>query len=197
MITQMMKSWTIHGLVVLRMDMRLSWLPTYASKMRDVLLAGEQTRDSDAPSVTVNWVSKLELEGTREIEPGIRVSPTAIVDEQYGVRFEIARGRHITLSCIDSAMEWLEWSLLLALLAAGKAMVHGASLEKDGRAILFPSWGGVGKTAIVARFVESFGWRFLGDDLCRVEYSRFRSRWCSIHTIDRSSRRFFQLARGQ
>jgi len=52
--------------------------------------------------------------------------------------------------------------------------VHGAALERDGQALLFPSWGGVGKTALVAELVRSHGWGFLGDDLTLVD----ESGWC-------------------
>ena len=61
------------------------------------------------------------------------------------------------------------WGLSLALLDAGAAFVHCAGLVRAGRAVLLPSWGGVGKTAIVARLVRGNGFSLLGDDLVIVD----------------------------
>jgi len=38
--------------------------------------------------------------------------------------------------------------------------------------LLMPSWGGVGKTATVCRFVRDYGWRLLGDDLIIIGEGR-------------------------
>ena len=46
-----------------------------------------------------------------------------------------------------------------------KTFIHCASIDKNGEVYLFPSWGGVGKTALVKGFVEHHEWKLLGDNL--------------------------------
>lgn len=55
----------------------------------------------------------------------------------------------------------------LALLREGATFAHCSAIEKNGRAILFPAWGGVGKTSIMSRFLNE-GWRFISDDSCII-----------------------------
>ncbi len=55
--------------------------------------------------------------------------------------------------------------LELVLLQRRSTLVHCSAIEKDGRAILFPAVGGVGKTSIMCRYVAD-GWRYLADDMC-------------------------------
>jgi hypothetical protein len=57
--------------------------------------------------------------------------------------------------------------LQLALMRKGASLSHCSAIEKDGRAVLFPAWGGVGKTSIMSRFIDE-GWRFISDDSCVI-----------------------------
>lgn len=57
--------------------------------------------------------------------------------------------------------------LQFALLRKGCSLAHSSVIARDGKAILFPSWGGVGKTSMMSRFVEN-GWQFISDDLCVI-----------------------------
>jgi hypothetical protein len=68
--------------------------------------------------------------------------------------------------------EWLMWALQLVMLQSHATFVHCAAVEKDGEAILFPSWGGVGKTAIATSFVRDDGWKLMGDDLVLLSQDR-------------------------
>lgn len=53
------------------------------------------------------------------------------------------------------------------MLRTGSTFAHCASVERAGRAILFPATGGVGKTSILGKFLNA-GWRFLSDDMSVV-----------------------------
>jgi hypothetical protein len=55
----------------------------------------------------------------------------------------------------------------LALMREGASLAHCSAIEKDGKAILFPAWGGVGKTSIMSRYLDD-GWRFISDDSCVI-----------------------------
>lgn len=52
-----------------------------------------------------------------------------------------------------------------ALLENHATFIHSAGVTKDGNAYIFPSWGGVGKTASVAKLIREEGYQLLGDDL--------------------------------
>lgn len=56
----------------------------------------------------------------------------------------------------------------LILLKNNSSFAHCSAIEKQGRAVLFPAWGGVGKTSIMSRYLDE-GWRFLSDDSCVID----------------------------
>lgn len=57
--------------------------------------------------------------------------------------------------------------LELASLQKGASLAHSSAIEKGGRIILFPAWGGVGKTSIMSMYLDQ-GWKFLADDSCII-----------------------------
>lgn len=46
-----------------------------------------------------------------------------------------------------------------------QSWIHTGAVERDGRAVLFTGWGGVGKTTATLKLVLEHGYRFLSDDL--------------------------------
>jgi hypothetical protein len=59
----------------------------------------------------------------------------------------------------------------VAMVAADTTYLHASGVERGGRAVLLPAWGGVGKTSMLYRFMQEDGWRFLADDLAIVDSS--------------------------
>jgi len=55
----------------------------------------------------------------------------------------------------------------LMLLKNKSSFSHCSAIEKQGQAVLFPAWGGVGKTSIMSRYLDD-GWKFLSDDSCVI-----------------------------
>ena len=55
----------------------------------------------------------------------------------------------------------------LALLRNRSSLAHCSAVVKEGRAVLFPAWGGVGKTGVMSRYIDD-GWDFLSDDSCVI-----------------------------
>lgn len=106
--------------------------------------------------------------GMRQLEPGVLGMPNAMLDKAFRVRIDRTDCGHIELRSPTSALEWLLWVLQLVLLERRSAFVHSAGVVRNGQAVLFPSWGGVGKTAITKEFVSHDGWQLLGDDLVIV-----------------------------
>lgn len=52
----------------------------------------------------------------------------------------------------------------LLLVTKGMTLVHCAGIDRAGEGILFPAWGGVGKTSLVAGLLKDPDTRLLGDD---------------------------------
>ena len=61
-------------------------------------------------------------------------------------------------------MPWVQ----MMLLRKGAAFCHSSAIVRDGKGILFPAWGGVGKTGIMSLYLEE-GWQFLSDDFCILD----------------------------
>ncbi len=55
----------------------------------------------------------------------------------------------------------------LMLLKNHSSFAHCSAIEKENAVILFPAWGGVGKTGIMSRYLDD-GWKFLSDDSCVI-----------------------------
>jgi hypothetical protein len=56
---------------------------------------------------------------------------------------------------------WLQ----LLLVPQGVSMIHAAAVEKDGKSLLLPAFGGAGKTLATGLLVRDYGYKFLGDDI--------------------------------
>lgn len=59
---------------------------------------------------------------------------------------------------VNPYIQWL-------VASQGVSLVHAAAVEREGRALLVPAFGGAGKTAISATLARREGVRFLGDDV--------------------------------
>jgi hypothetical protein len=143
----------------------------------------------DLPSLSARWpcpdtgrvtaVARLSIEhraslstaGLRELQPGLYTGKETLVDRRYGVQLVAAEPGMLLVLTDRACVEWLAWGLELVLLQSGATLIHGAGVERGGRAALFPSWGGVGKTAIAKHFVGELGWKLLGDDLVILDES--------------------------
>lgn len=124
-----------------------------------------------ATRLSIEHRASLSVAGLRELQAGLYIGKDRLVDRRYGVQLVAAEPGMLLLLTDRACVEWLSWALELALLQSGATLVHGAGVERGGRAVLFPSWGGVGKTAIAKRFVSGLGWKLLGDDLVSLHES--------------------------
>jgi hypothetical protein len=64
----------------------------------------------------------------------------------------------------DFAYSVMPPALQCALLRLGGSLIHASALELDGKAVLLPAWGGVGKSTIATRCLLHGRARFLADD---------------------------------
>lgn len=107
----------------------------------------------------------LYYDDCRSVGSGLYISSSALIDKKFGVRIERESSNIISIITTQQCNEWLSTCVQLFLLELNYTFIHAAALEKDGKVILIPSWGGVGKTATVITMIKKDGWRLLGDDL--------------------------------
>jgi len=122
------------------------------------------------PTLHIDFVKQLQRpENMRELAPNLWIDANYLLDWKYRVLLKTEK-EDIFLITDRSCLEWLIWGIQLQLIQSDAVFVHAAGVTKNGKSILFPSWGGVGKTAIIAKFIRDLGWKLLGDDLVIVNY---------------------------
>lgn len=120
-------------------------------------------------SLVVTPLSAFSKNNLQYSQDNVYLSNQLLFDKKYKTALQVSPDGCIILESSAPCYEWFFWALQLALLHNNVSFVHGACVEKDGKAILIASRGGVGKTIIVEYFVRKLGWRFLGDDLVIVD----------------------------
>ncbi len=166
--------WNLWSIVDLVAEPNSRWTDELARALGpDLERIGRTARSEARSRLTLRFVDRLDLTGLRELTRHVHVGNRTVADTLYGVRITDQTGG-LHLDATAPALEWVLWGLELALLDAGATFVHCAGLVREGRAVLLPSWGGVGKTAIVAHLVREHGYSLLGDDLVIVD----REGWC-------------------
>lgn len=165
-----MRYYSIYDLVGVQVSDTYPWCDTLFLS-HGVAKEGEDAYTACCQKVHIDFTKELPMEDVRFIGDGAYIGSNVYVDEQYGVRIEkTANGFRLLVT--QECNEWLVIAVQLALLNCGHSLIHAAALEKDGEVLLLPSWGGVGKTATVCRFVREHGWRLLGDDLVIIGEGR-------------------------
>jgi len=161
----------LHDLIDLLIDVGNPWLDEVIDSLGDIpeLMSRSPSahgqEGTERPQVKVSYTSRLSSNGMRELSRGVFVGQQSLLDRKYGLRLESATASNLSLQADNACLEWLTWAMQLTLLKTHATFIHAVGIEIDGKALLFPSWGGVGKTAIAKGFVQDLGWKLLGDDL--------------------------------
>lgn len=158
-----MRHYAIYDLVGVQVNDSYPWADTLFLNC-EVSKKEETAYQACCRKISIDWMKELPMEDVRFIGDGAYIGQDVYVDTQYGVRIEKkADGLHLIVT--QECNEWLVIAVQISLLSCGYSLLHAAAVEKDGEVLLLPSWGGVGKTATVCRFIREYGWRLLGDDL--------------------------------
>jgi hypothetical protein len=97
-----------------------------------------------------------------DIVKGIRLAAAK------SVRYFHTHGTGAKLHHLKRFVYYLYMPLVeLMLLKNHSSFSHCSAIEKENAVILFPAWGGVGKTGIMSRYLDD-GWKFLSDDSCVI-----------------------------
>lgn len=160
------KTINIHNIIDIEIDEKFTWREAWLRNIDDVIkLNAFTTNVSEKYLIKVVYTNSFSLEDMRKLEESIYIKKNALLDLKYRVQLESPSRNLLILKTDSPCLEWLEWLLQIVFLGAGFSFIHGAAIEKEGKALVFPSWGGVGKTALVTKFVRELKWGLLGDDL--------------------------------
>ena len=165
-----MRYYSVYDLVGIQVCDGYPWCDTLFLS-HGVAKDGKDAYELCRQKIHVDFTKELPMGDVRFIGDGAYIGQDVYLDEQYGVRVE-KHEDYWRLIVTQECNEWLVIVLQLALLNCEHSLIHAAALEKDGKVLLLPSWGGVGKTATVCRFIREYGWRLLGDDLVIIGEGR-------------------------
>lgn len=168
-----MKCFAIYDLVGISVADDYPWQDTLFVA-QGISREGEALYRACAAYVDVVYTSKLDLSDTRFIGDNEYIGRNIYIDKEYGVRVERLADNRLKLICTQECNEWLVIALQLMLLQSGYSLIHAAGVEKDGKVLLMPAWGGVGKTATVCKFIRQYGWHLLGDDLVIIGHNKVK-----------------------
>ncbi|MCJ8498595.1 hypothetical protein MVI27_10020 [Chryseobacterium salipaludis] len=150
----------LQGLLVITIDSGLE----ITNRIDEFLRSFDSKEKSAYQRITIKKVQALPTSLHREYSDNIYINSESLIDLNYGIEV-ILKENEIILNTKYRYIEWLMYMIQIALLRTDSVLIHGAAVAKNGKAILFPSWGGVGKTAILNDFVKKYNYQVIGDDL--------------------------------
>ncbi len=160
-----MKYYNIHNVVGISVDDKYKWDATLICNI-PIFESCEEDFLNTATKINIIFSKEIKKFRGYEVVPYIFIDRlnNKIYDKKYGAMIEKCDTGY-NLYCYQECNEWMMMLLEYCLLLNKCTFLHSAGVEKDGVAYVFPSWGGVGKTASVARLVRENGYKLLGDDL--------------------------------
>lgn len=161
-----MKTYNIYNFVRVDVDDSYSWNDTLFLAQG---MAEEGTNIPCEGKILIRQVEKFDFSTLRFIGDDCYVGTNVYFDKKYGVCLQKISDNELHLIAEQECNEWLIIALELLLLQQKRTLLHAAAVENGGDALVMPSWGGVGKTAIVCKFVKEHGWKLLGDDLVIID----------------------------
>ncbi len=160
-----MKYFTIHDIVGIEVSDQYKWKDTLIINIPMFYTTKEKFHKIKT-KITIEYNKGIHLEGAYEVVSDIFINRNThqILDKKYGALISKEKDGY-KIICNQECNEWMMMILEYALLENQATFIHSAGVIKDGNAYVFPSWGGVGKTASVAKLIREEGYQLLGDDL--------------------------------
>ena len=161
-----MKYFSIHGIVGISVSKSYKWTETLIPNI-PMFKTDADNFSHIKTKISLEYNDNVvKLDNFYEVVPNIFINRNTneIFDKEYGALITRKKDGY-SIVCSQECNEWLMMVLEYCLLANGATLVHSAGVEKNGKAYIFPSWGGVGKTASIAKLVREEGYHLLGDDL--------------------------------
>ena len=160
-----MKYLSIHNIVGLEINDSYKWYDTLIPNI-PMFESSKEKVEKINTIIRINYKKRLELEDSYEVVPYIFINRNSnqFYDKKYGCIISKEKNGY-SIDCCQECNEWIMMILEYCLLKNGATFIHSAGVAKDGKAYVFPSWGGVGKTASVAKLIRENDYKLLGDDL--------------------------------
>ncbi len=154
---------SVIGVIGIEIDENYKWKDTIFID-DTVSSKDEEAYDKCLGFIKVIYKEKINYEDSRKIEEDIWGNEKYIYDSKKEAKIYFEKPNVCVIETRQEVNEWLVMMLQIMLLKNGYSFIHAAGVSKDNRAIVLPSWGGVGKTACVSKLVRA-GYKLLGDDL--------------------------------
>jgi len=160
-----MKYFSIHNIVGIEVSDQYKWSDTLIINI-PMFISTKEEFNKIKTKITIEYNKKVSLDGAYEVVSNIFINRNTnqMFDKKYGALISKEKNGY-RIICNQECNEWMMMILEYALLENKATLVHSAGVVKDGNAYVFPSWGGVGKTASVAKLIREEGYQLLGDDL--------------------------------
>lgn len=164
-----MKYLSIHNIVGIEVDDSYKWIDTLIPNI-PMFETDEASFKTIGTTIKIKYKKNLSLDGAYEVVPYIFINRNTnqFYDKKFGCIVSKEKNGY-SIECSQECNEWIMMLLEYCLLSNGATFIHSAGVAKEGKAFVFPSWGGVGKTASVAKLVRENGYKLLGDDLVIVD----------------------------
>lgn len=154
---------TVIGIVGINVDDNYRWKERLF--IDDDVATSNQEMYSDCKSyIKIKYNINIDFSKARKIEENIYGCDEYIYDSKKGAKIYFEDENNCVIETNQEVNEWLVIMLQIMLLKNGYSFIHAAAVSKNEEALLMPSWGGVGKTASVAKLVKK-DYKILGDDL--------------------------------
>lgn len=154
---------SILNIVGIEIDEKYKWLDTLCID-ENVSSNDEGIYNECKAFIKIIYNKDIDYSCARKIDGEIWGCDKYIYDEKKEAKIYFENENYCIIETKQEVNEWLLIMIQILLLKNGYSLIHAAAVEKDGNALIMPSWGGVGKTASVAKLVKK-GYKLLGDDL--------------------------------
>ena len=160
-----MKYLSIHNIVGIKIDENYKWYETFVPNI-PMFETNKENYQKINTKIKITYKKKIELKDSYEVVPYsfINRNTKQFYDKKYGCIISQEEDGY-KIECSQECNEWAMMILEYCLLKNNATFIHSAGVAKDGQAFVFPSWGGVGKTASVAKLIRENNYKLLGDDL--------------------------------
>lgn len=160
-----MKYLSIHNIVGMEIDSNYKWYDTLIPNI-PMFETSKEEFNKIKTKIRICYSKNLELKDSYEVVPYIFINRNTnqFYDKKYGCIISKEKDGY-SIQCSQECNEWVMMLLEYCLLKNNATFIHSAGVAKNGQAYVFPSWGGVGKTASVAKLIREENYKLLGDDL--------------------------------
>ncbi|NLM63539.1 MAG: hypothetical protein GX190_04425 [Mollicutes bacterium] len=160
--------YSILGVIGAEVSKEYKWVDTLILESSIAKKCTKEEYEKCKRFIKIYYSPKINIQNYREISKGLYISENGFYDREYGVQITITDDKNVRINTSQECNEWLIIIIYLLLIKENYLLIHSAGLLKDNNVFLLPSWGGVGKTACVAKMVREQEWNLLGDDIVAI-----------------------------